>query len=78
MSGRAPQDLGTELRKGLADALGFVLGALAGWRLGLWLGFDFIGSQAWGGPQMLGLLLILAGCGLGRWLARRLILGSKP
>lgn len=73
MSGNG--DLGRAFKLGLADALGFLLGALAGWQLGRWLGFDFINTPDWGGPQLLGLGLILAGCGLGRWLARRLILG---
>ncbi|QPF75030.1 hypothetical protein G8A07_20330 [Roseateles sp. DAIF2] len=65
---------GPTYRQGLADALGFVLGALAGWQLGSWLGFDFIGSTQWQTPQLIGLLFILAGCGLGRWLARKIIL----
>lgn len=61
-------------KQGLADALGFVLGALAGWQLGAWLGFDFIGSTEWQMPQIVGLVFILVGCGLGRWLARKIIL----
>jgi hypothetical protein len=67
-------DLRLAFKQGLADALGFVVGAIAGWQLGRWLGYDFIGSTAWGGPQIIGLVLILVGCGLGRWLARKLIL----
>ncbi|MDC6166458.1 hypothetical protein [Paucibacter sp. XJ19-41] len=68
------QDLGKAFRQGLADAIGFVLGALAGWQLGRWLGYDFIASTAWGVPELIGLALILVGCGLGRWLARKLML----
>ncbi|MCU7373083.1 hypothetical protein PEC18_20235 [Paucibacter sp. O1-1] len=45
------QDLGKAFRQGLADAIGFVLGALAGWQLGRWLGYDFIASTAWGFPS---------------------------
>ena len=59
------------LQEGVADALGFVLGALAGWQLGKLLGFDFINNPDWGGLQVIGLLAILAGCGAGRWLCRR-------
>jgi len=59
------------LQEGLADALGFVLGALAGWRVGQAFGLDFIASKAWGMPEMLGLVLILAGSGAGRWLCRQ-------
>lgn len=59
------------LQEGIADALGFVVGALAGWRLGQAFGFDFIASKAWGLPEMLGLVLILAGSGAGRWLCRQ-------
>jgi hypothetical protein len=59
--------------EGLADAAGFVLGALAGWKLGAALGFDFISTPGWAMPQIIGLMLILAGCGAGRWLFRRLL-----
>lgn len=68
------QDLDRAWREGLADALGFVLGALAGWGLGRELGVDFIASPDWNGPQLIGLLLIVGGCGVGRWVARRLLL----
>lgn len=57
---------------GLADALGFVLGSLAGWKLGAALGYDFIGSRDWGTPQLIGLVLIVAGAGLARMLFRAL------
>jgi len=60
--------------EGLADALGFVLGGIAGWQLGLLLGFDFVGTQEWNAAQMIGLVLIVLGCGAGRWLFRRLLL----
>jgi hypothetical protein len=60
-------------RESLADAAGFVLGALAGRELGTALGFDFFAETGWNTPQVIGLLLILAGCGGGRWLFRRLL-----
>lgn len=66
------------MREGLADAVGFVLGALAGWWLGRQFGIDFIRSQEWNAQQVVALVLIVAGCGTGRWLARRLILKDKP
>ena len=61
------------LQEGLADALGFVLGALVGWQLGKALGFDFVSTPEWGGAQIIGLLLILLGCGAGRWVFRSLL-----
>lgn len=64
--------------EGLADALGFVLGALAGWQLGAALGYDFVNSAGWGGPQVIGLVLIVVGCGAGRWLFRRLLIKNRP
>ncbi len=59
------------LLEGLADAVGFVLGALAGWSLGKLLGFDFIGTPGYGGGAMVGLVFIVLGCGVGKWLARQ-------
>jgi hypothetical protein len=67
----APSATRRALLEGLADAAGFVLGALAGWGLGLLLGIDFVRSPGYGGTAMLGLVLILAGCGVGKWLSRR-------
>jgi hypothetical protein len=59
------------LIEGLCDAAGFVLGALAGWWLGRMLGFDFVNSAGYGPREMVGLLFILVGCGLGRLLSQR-------
>lgn len=70
-------DLNRALREGLADAIGFVAGALAGWGLGRWLGVDFIASSEWSAAQLGALALIVAGCGAGRWLSRRLLLGDR-
>lgn len=68
-----------ELRKGLiegvADAAGFVLGAVAGWGAGLALGIDFVSTPGYAAREMLGLVLIVLGCGVGKWLARRLVSG---
>lgn len=72
------QDLNRALREGLADAVGFVLGALAGWWLGRQFGIDFVASTDWNARQVVGLLLIVGGCGAGRFLARRLLLKDRP
>ena len=71
-------DFDRAMREGLADAAGFVVGALAGWWVGRLFGIDFIASSEWNAQQMLGLVLIVVGCGVGRWLARRLILKDTP
>jgi membrane protein YqaA with SNARE-associated domain len=71
-------DFNRAMREGVADAVGFVLGALAGWWLGRQFGIDFIASTEWNVRQVTGLLLIVAGCGVGRLVARRLILKDKP
>jgi hypothetical protein len=72
------QDFDRAMREGLADAVGFVGGALAGWWLGRQFGIDFIASSDWNAQQMAALVLIVVGCGAGRWVARRLILKDKP
>lgn len=59
------------MKEGVADACGFVLGALAGWGLGKLLGFDFIGASDYGPRAMAGLVFIALGCGAGKWLSRR-------
>jgi len=56
---------------GLADATGFVGGALGGWWLGRLLGFDFVGSTTYDARALVGLVFILAGLGLGKWLVQR-------
>ena len=73
----AQPDFNRALREGLADAVGFVGGALAGWWLGRQFGIDFIASSDWNARQVVGLLLIVGGCGGGRLLARRLMLKDK-
>ena len=64
-------------RAAVADALGFVLGGVLGLLAGRALGWDFVGAPGWGTPQILGLLLILAGMGGCRWLLRRWLLGPR-
>lgn len=71
-------DFDRAMREGLADAVGFVGGALAGWWLGRQFGIDFIASPDWNTRQLIGLALIVGGCGVGRALARRLLLKDKP
>ena len=72
------QDFDRALREGLADAVGFVGGALAGWWLGRLFGVDFIASDDWNTQQMAALVLIVVGCGVGRWAARKLMLKDRP
>ena len=72
------QDFNRAMREGLADAVGFVGGALAGWWLGRQFDIDFVASTDWNTRQLLGLVLIVAGCGAGRWAARKLMLKDKP
>ena len=72
------QDFDRAMREGLADAVGFVGGALAGWWLGRQFGIDFIASTDWNVQQLIGLALIVGGCGVGRAVARRLILKDTP
>jgi hypothetical protein len=73
-----PQDFDRAMREGLADAVGFVGGALAGWWLGRQFGIDFIASSEWNAQQLVGLALIVGGCGVGRAIARRLMVKDKP
>jgi len=57
---------------GLADAVGFVGGALAGWGIGRLFGFDFVSATSYDARALVGLLFILAGLGLGKAAAQRL------
>ncbi|MDA8453706.1 hypothetical protein M4R22_02910 [Acidovorax sp. GBBC 3334] len=58
------------LAEGLADAAGFVLGALAGFGLARWLGFDVF-APGYGAASLIGIALTGLGGGLGLQLARR-------
>jgi hypothetical protein len=55
---------------GLAQACGFVIGALLGRWLGMVLGFDAFGASGYDGPAMLGIALIGLGGGGGVQLGR--------
>ncbi len=53
-----------------AEALGFTVGALAGFGLGQWVGLDLFAPGV-SVPALGGVILIGLGAGLGRRLARR-------
>jgi len=59
------------LAEGLADALGFVGGALGGWQLGRALGFDVLAPGPMDTHALVGWLFLLAGCGAGKLMSRR-------
>ena len=59
------------LAEGLADAIGFVGGALAGWQLGRWLGFDVLAPGGSTLHTLIGWALLLLGCGAGKWASLR-------
>jgi hypothetical protein len=59
------------LSDGLADALGFLGGGLAGWQLGRWLGVDITTASGFGVQTLLGWALLLAGLGAGKWASLR-------
>ena len=59
------------LVEGVSDAVGFVLGALAGWGVARLLGFDFFASPGYDTRAMIGLVFIALGCGVGKWAAAR-------
>lgn len=60
------------LKEGLGDALGFVGGALAGYALGHWLGFDLFAS-GYGSASIVAIVLVGLGGGLGLQGIRRLL-----
>jgi hypothetical protein len=59
------------LMEGLGEALGFVGGALAGYGVGLLLGWDIF-APGYSNSSIAGIVLVGLGGGLGRHLARRL------
>ena len=65
------QALVAALEHGLADAIGFVGGALIGWQAGRWLGFDVLAPGEWTARTLVGWLILLAGCGAGKWASLR-------
>lgn len=58
------------LVQGLSDAVGFVGGALLGFWVARWFGWDIF-AQGYGGSSSAGILLVGLGGGLGLQLARR-------
>ena len=73
-----PQNARDALVEGLSDAIGFVLGALAGWLAGRLLGFDALAGGAWDARATIGLAFVLAGCGAGKWAANRWRAKRRP
>ncbi|GAP38522.1 hypothetical protein [Piscinibacter sakaiensis] len=73
MTSPTAPDLRTALAIGLADALAFVAGGWLGWQAGRAVGLDFVHLEGWGTEAFVALLPILAGIGLGRWLARAVV-----
>ncbi len=69
---------GRAFATGLADAAGFVGGALAGWGVGRLFGFDFVSATTYDLHALVGLVFILAGLGLGKAAAQRLRRALAP
>ncbi len=72
------QDTKDALSAGLADALGFFGGGLAGWQLGRLLGVDITTASGLSAHTLLGWGLLLAGLGAGKWLSLRWRAGRRP
>jgi len=66
----APAPVREALVLGLADAAGFVGGALAGWQFGRWLGLDVL-APGWDARTIGGWACLLLGCGAGKWASQR-------
>ncbi len=64
-------DLRQALTDGLTDAIGFVGGAVIGWQAGKALGYDVLASANPDSPNAVGWILLLAGCGAGKWASLR-------
>jgi hypothetical protein len=58
------------LKEGLGDAIGFFVGALIGYGVGQWLGFDLF-AAGYGTASIIAILLVGLGGGLGLQLIRR-------
>ena len=59
------------LIEGVVDAACFVVGALIGWQVGKALGFDVLASGSTDSRNAVGWILLLAGCGAGKWASLR-------
>ena len=64
-------DLRQALTDGLTDAVGFVGGAVIGWQAGKALGYDVLASANPDSPNAVGWILLLVGCGAGKWASLR-------
>jgi len=60
-------DARAALAEGLADAVGFLAGALLGWQAGLLFGVDVLASGLSTAQTAAAWALLLAGCGAGKW-----------
>ena len=56
---------------GLTDAVCFVGGAVIGWQVGKALGYDVLASGNQDSRNVVGWILLLAGCGAGIWASLR-------
>ncbi len=65
------------LLEGLSDAVGFVGGALAGYWLSQWLGWDLFG-EGYSGTSIGAIVLVGLGGGLGLQVARAWRRAQKP
>ncbi len=65
------------LREGLTDAIGFVVGALLGYRLGMAWGLDLF-APGYGDGSIVAIVLVGLGGGLGLQAARRFMAPKPP
>ena len=65
------------LLEGVSDAVGFIGGALAGYWIGQWLGWDLF-SEGYGSASMGAIVLVGLGGGLGLQVARAWRRAQKP
>ena len=65
------------LLEGVSDAVGFIGGALAGYWIGQWLGWDLF-SEGYGSASMGAIVLVGLGGGLGLQVARAWRRAPKP
>lgn len=61
------------LKEGISDAIGFVVGALAGYLLARLIGFDLF-AEGYGSSSIVAILLVGLGGGLGLQASRKWIL----
>ena len=61
------------LKEGISDAIGFVVGALAGYLLALLIGFDLF-AKGYGSSSIVAILLVGLGGGLGLQASRKYLI----